>query len=102
MVHDKLFPDLFQELGNGEVKCRRLQGSFDRYGKSFRYLTVQNIKQYHFHVSDRIHLLCFSVSQFIDLSQIRLLWVYRVIINTNKNPNLIITVYRTSKIEKYS
>lgn len=29
-------------------------------------------------------------------------YLYRVFINTNKNPNLIITVYRTSKIEKYS
>jgi hypothetical protein len=29
-------------------------------------------------------------------------YLYRVFINTNKNPNLIITVYRTTKIEKYS
>lgn len=29
-------------------------------------------------------------------------YLYRVFMNTNKNPNLILTVYRTSKIKKYS
>ena len=29
-------------------------------------------------------------------------YLYRVFINTNKNPALIKTVYRTSKINKYS
>lgn len=28
-------------------------------------------------------------------------YIYRVFINTIKNPALVITVYRTSKIEKY-
>ena len=28
-------------------------------------------------------------------------WLYRVFVNTAKRPFLVITVYRTSKIEKY-
>jgi hypothetical protein len=28
-------------------------------------------------------------------------YLYRVFVNTEKNPPLIVTVYRTSKIEKY-
>ena len=28
-------------------------------------------------------------------------WLYRVFVNTTKKPQLVITVYRTSKIEKY-
>ncbi len=28
-------------------------------------------------------------------------YLYRVFVNTNKNPLLVVTVYKTSKIEKY-
>jgi len=42
-----------------------------------------------------------SIYQAVLESERNNLYLYRVFVNTVKEPNLVVTVYKTSKIEKY-